>query len=247
MKRGLERHGITVAVMGHDQPDPADFAVVWGAPTRHPQLAIAAPHLLVMERAHLPDRMRNTSIGWDGLGRGGRYPVADDGGARWRERYSHLLEPWKRGGFYALLLGQVEDDAAVRGLDFAQWAQQQTDALIARGYSVVFRKHPLAARDQSKPVGSTLSRQTLRDDLAQAAVAVTYNSTAGVEAVLAGVPTVTLDQGAMAWPVAGHGLNERQVRPNRERWCWDMAWTQWTLDEIAAGDAWERLAPLMEG
>lgn len=246
MAAGLERHGVEVTVSGHDQPQPCDIAVIWGAPAKHPMVTMTARHLLVMERGHLPDRFLYASCGWDGLAGRGRYPKAPDGGQRWRERYGHLLQPWKIGGEYALVIGQVEGDAALGDLAFDRWAQQQTDALLATGWPVLYRRHPLASHDGRKPVGSVLAHGTLAEDLAKAAVVVTFNSTAGVEAVLAGVPTVTLDEGAMAWPVTSHALGHL-VRPSREAWAHDLAWTGWTLEEIASGDAWAHLGPIMEG
>jgi len=251
MKAGLERHGITV-----DSDGPSDFAVTWG--WKNPGLVAAYPHVLVMERGHVGDRMAMASCGWDGLGYRGRYPAAQDGGARWQERHGRLMEPWRMGGGdYALLIGQVEDDAAVASLPegFHAWASAAAAALIALGHKVVYRPHPFGDRHFS-PEGAAPSWATrapdlrpwgsLVADLACAALCVTFNSTAGVEAVLAGVPTVTRDAGAMAWPVATHDLTEPLARPDREAWAHALAWTQWTLDEIARGDAWESLAPIME-
>lgn len=90
------------------------------------------------------------------------------------------------------------------------------------------------------PTAVLSTNERLIDDLHWAALAVSYNSTAGVEAVLAGVPTVTLDEGAMAWPVSGHTIFDR-VKPDREAWCHQLAWTQFSLDEIRSGFCWEML------
>lgn len=237
MRAGLQRHGVDVAYASYDTPTVRahDFAVIWGAPSKQPAVAASSARILVMERGHVGDRMATASCGWDGLGRHGRYPAAADGGERWRRRYGELLEPWTERRGYALVIGQVDGDAALRGLVVKDWVEQQLAALHALGWETRFRPHPLVSRPA----------RTLREDLAGAALCVTYNSTAGVEAVLAGVPTVTLDDGAMAWPVAGHALEEI-VRPDREAWAHDLAYTSWTPEEIGAGEAWERLAPIME-
>jgi hypothetical protein len=65
-------------------------------------------------------------------------------------------------------------------------------------------------------------------------VAVTLNSSVGVDAVMSGVPTVTMDEGAMAWDVTGHRPDEI-VTPDRTDWLRWLAWTQWNEDEIVAG------------
>jgi hypothetical protein len=146
-----------------------------------------------------------------------------------------MMQPWRVGQGYALLIGQVYGDAAVRNINFEAWVRDRTAELQSLGWDVKFRPHPLARR----------SRASLAQDLAGAGMCVTYNSTSGVEAVLAGVPTVTLDEGAMAWDVSSHSLHDLAC-PARETWAHNLAWTNWTLDEIAAGIPWEHLAPIME-
>lgn len=233
MLGGLTRHGIEARLGDYDTPEPCDFAVCWGA--RQERLFAAGRPLLIMERGHVGDRVAYTSVGWGGLGRRGRYPKAPDGGARWRARFGQLMQPWRYEPGYALVIGQVPGDAALRGLDVEAWARDTLARLDALGWDAGYRPHPLV----------TPSRTTLADQLAGSGLCVTYNSTAGVEAVLAGVPTVTLDEGAMAWPVTSHAL-AHQRWPDREAWAHDLAWTQWTREEIARGDAWAALGPIME-
>jgi hypothetical protein len=248
MQAGLERHGIAVTNTMPNKPQPCDFAVVWGA--RQDKVFAAGPPVLVMERGHVGARMTLVSVGWDGLARRCRYPVATDGGARWRERYGSLMQPWRRlDDGHALIIGQVDSDASLtlQGLKLKPWATEVAVRLTRLGWSVRYRPHPLG--DGWVPPGvARSSRETpLEADLAGAAVCVTYNSTTGVEAVLAGVPTMTLDEGAMAWPVASHGLAEPLVTPDRDAWAADLAWCQWSVEELASGAAWEAVAPLMHG
>jgi len=242
MADGLARHGVTVGMGGLHEPEPCDVAIIWGA--RHPRILESGRPVLIMERGHVGDRMRYTSLGWGALGRRGRYPQAPDGGARWERLWGQLLQPWSERPGYALVLGQVDGDAALNGLDVLAWAHEVSAALLDRGWDVRFRPHPLA--QPKGPTGIPIAAGTLADALGGAALCVTFNSTAGVEAVLAGVPTVTLDAGAMAWPVATHALDVPPARPEREAWAHDLAWTQWSLDEIAAGDAWAAVGPLAE-
>jgi hypothetical protein len=81
---------------------------------------------------------------------------------------------------------------------------------------------------------ATLSTGTLAEDLARAAVCVTWNSNAGVEAVLAGVPTVSMCKGSMAYDVTGHVIGD-MLRLPREDWAARLAWCQWLPEEIATG------------
>lgn len=245
MKAGLEAHGIAVDFAPFDQPGPCDIAVVWGY--RQQNVIAHAPRLLVMERGHLPDRMVYTSCGWGGLCGRATYPAPIDGGARWAAHFASLMKPWKGEGDGAnvLVCGQVTGDASLYGLreGFEAWAMRACEeARAAYGIEIVYRPHPLMVRrgETWHPEGTRLSTGPLDGDLADARACITYNSTAGVEAVLAGVPTVAMDIGSMATPVASKKIGV-DVRPDRLSWAHALAWTSWTMDEIADGTAWEAL------
>ncbi len=257
MKAGLQRHGLRVILGPTGHPDhivsDADFHVVWGVHRRDGIIEWSKANgkpFLVMERGHVGDRTSWTSCGWNGLGRRGHYATANDDGARWQQ-WAHLMQPWKHGGECVVVMGQVPSDQQVASLrrfsygklqGFYAWVQETIDALVNQGHRVVFRPHPLAAKFgfPFAPTGAEYSKCTLAEDLSRAACCVTFNSTVGVESVLAGVPTVTVDEGAMAWDVAGHKLSET-IRPDRERWAHNLAWTQWSLEEISNGTAWDYL------
>lgn len=72
---------------------------------------------------------------------------------------------------------------------------------------------------------------------------VTHGSTAAMDAVISGVPSIVLGQG-IASPVASNQL-ESIVKPfwpddeTRMRWINAMSYCQWTLDEFRSGEAWE--------
>lgn len=243
MREGFDRHGIPHEVAEYNNPRPCDVAVIWG--WKQPQIIqrmkeMAAP-ILVMERGHLQPRMLYTSMGWNGLCNRATYPEVDDDGVRWREFFGDM-EPWHSTavGDYVLLCGQCDGDAALHGVNFRRWAQDVCNDLVAKGIKVVYRPHPFMLRNGVDwcPAGAKFSTETLEHDLRWASYAVTYNSTVATECVLAGVPTVTHDIGAMAWDVTSHGLSEPLVTPDRTEWAHKMAWCQWHPDEIRSGEAW---------
>lgn len=82
------------------------------------------------------------------------------------------------------------------------------------------------------PENVSISSSPLAEDFSRAQLVVVYNSAAGVESVLEGIPTVTFDEGAMAWPVAAHNLDDPPIAPDRTKWCHDLAWTQWFLGKL---------------
>jgi hypothetical protein len=242
---GLRCHGVEVIPAQYDEPVECDACAVWG--WHQGRIKAAGRPILVMERGHIQDRMAWTSLGWNGLSGRGRYPTAQDGGERFARHFGHHLKDWRHGGSYALIMGQTPGDAAVEGLDIVDWATRISAELQAVGHLVRFRAHPnCAARAERQcPVGAELSTGCLDDDLAGAALVVTFNSTSGVEAALAGVPLVVMDRGGMAYPVAAHTIWESGITPDRAQWCADMAWTQWSEDELRRGAFWEAVRSAM--
>ena len=80
-----------------------------------------------------------------------------------------------------------------------------------------------------------------------------YHGQAAVEAAIEGIPVFTFDRLAMSLPVANLGLTgikeviEHPAMPDRQQWARDLAYTQWTLQEMGEGLPWEHLRPLIVG
>jgi len=235
---GFKVHGLDVEVRPKGDWRKSDVAVVWGHRDTVLHDIQKDNHYLVLERGHLHPRRTYTAMSWDGLGRRGRYPKAPNGD-RWNNLFAGYMKSWKSGGSHVVIFGQVLGDASLVGVDFHAWVSDAVCSARVYGLPVIFRPHPRSAGlgDNWRPDGCEVSACSLESDLDRAAVAITYNSTSGVEAVLAGVPTVCCDPGAMAWPVAGHDIG-KTITPYRTEWAHDLAYTNWTLDEIADGTAW---------
>jgi len=234
---GLRRHGVASRIVSPQGPATSDTVVCWGWRIAAPLVA-AGKRVLVMERGYIGDRMKWTSMGWNGLnGRAqfGRGPVGRF------DQHQRLMQPWNPKGSYALLIGQVDGDAALYGMQFQPWAVRiASQASKAFELPVKFRPHPVAIEyGQNYPVhGTDRIYGTLADALGGAAVVITFNSNAGVDAVLAGKPTITFDPGSMAWPVTSHDWTI-PPEPDRKPWAEWVSGCQWSADEIRNGTAWE--------
>jgi hypothetical protein len=82
--------------------------------------------------------------------------------------------------------------------------------------------------------------------LREAFVCISYDSIAGCDAVLNGIPSITYGDNAMAYDVSWHSWTEfeRGVTTPKmevEPWAHRLAYCQWSHAEIAAGDFWEHL------
>lgn len=240
---GLKAHGEKFEQRPQSDRRVSDLAVVW-AYRQTPLFDMqreAGRHYLIMERGFLGDRYKWTSLGLDGLNGRAAFPPPLDDGERFNRHFGHRLKSWHDGD-YALVIGQVPGDASLRGLgSIEKWAQDQTDKLRSHGYRVVYRPHPLN-HDNFCPAGAESSTGPLCYDLDGASLAVTYNSNAGVDSVVAGVPTITMDEGSMAWPVSSHSIDEPTYTGDRKDWTTRLSWCQWSMNEINTGEAWEHIS-----
>jgi hypothetical protein len=228
MAAGLLRHGLRTTIT-HRAPrtGPDDTVICWG--WRHGQEHHGrGAQVLVMERGYIGDRFNWTSLAWNGLNNRGEFPIVEDSGERFRRYFDGTLKPWNPEGEYTLICGQVPGDMSLQGRDLHKWYEAQAE----RHSPVFFRPHPLAHRRETvKAVrGAPFLNGRLEDALERAALVVTWNSNAGVDALLAGKPTHVEDLGGMAY-----GIDET----TRERWAHRLAWRQFTLEEMTSGLAWE--------
>ena len=229
-----------------DRASDSDVAIIWSWKQKNliSEMKRKGKHILVLERGFIQPRNEWYSLALDGFNNRGRFIDAQDNGERWNEFFSGYLKPWRYNeDSYALLIGQVPNDASLHGVDIVEWAQDQTDRLCKIGVDVVYRPHPEC--ETPCPIGATLSSSSLQNDLKNAGRVVTFCSTTAVEAVLAGIPVVVEDMGSVAWPMSSHRVEDDLIRPDREKWCHDLSWRQWRFEELADGTAWNYIKTLL--
>ena len=171
---------------------------------------------LLVDRASVGDP-HYVSLVWNGHGRRGDHKVPEKRHDRWPMLKVQMF-PWQGFGDKIVLCGQTET-----------WSPHYytLEDWYARCLHVAthFRHHPAGGNPTGLP---------LKQDWAGVGRVISLNSSVGVESVLNGIPTVTMDEGSMAWDVTSHQPGEIHT-PNRDEWCQWLAWTQWHWDEIEAG------------
>lgn len=245
---GLRRHGLDVSVFEPGVVSDCDLAVCWGV--KKTAAIASGRRALVFERGYVGDRFYWTSVGYDGLNGRADFLAYSKDDSRKKMLLAHcpdLLKPWRGvSGSYVLVMGQVPGDASLAGIDIFSWYTDTVALLRRAGHEVRFRYHPLAVRARAIP-GTITARGSLEDAFAGAKWVVTYNSNSAVDAILAGIPTITTDIGSMAWSVTEHHPCQiTQDEPDRETWLNDLAWCQWSPEEIRNGDFWDHLRVGME-
>lgn len=226
LARGLEAHGLVVARMQPGQRVMTHRVACWG--WRVGRILHQQGHdVLVMERGYIGDRFAWTSLAWNGLNGLGKVPKPPaDKGERFDKFHPSALKPLSPDGDYALICGQVPGDASLRGMNLHAWYCAQ--AQKRWGVPALFRPHPLAHKRGhvlSVPNAPFL-RGELEPALANAKVVISFNSNTGVDAILAGKTTYVEDRGGMAYGVE-----------DRTTWAHNLAWRQWSIDEIQSGYA----------
>ena len=135
-----------------------------------------------------------------------------------------------------LVLGQMPGDSS-HGMDqptLALWYEQRCQNLRASGYELHWRPHPHTATMPAPIEGCILHNphaESLADNLRGMSLALAFNSTAGIEALLAGV-RVICDQSCYY-----AGQREPGQKPGSfPQFLANLAYAQWTCTEIASGE-----------
>lgn len=145
--------------------------------------------------------------------------------------------------------------------EYAELICKKVRKATPKSHPVIYRPKP--SYDLARPIeGTIFSRNhgTPSDHLVVGALGlllprawalVTHGSHAAIDAIVAGVPSLVIGDGA-AKPVSledFHSLSEFPPFPDREtrfRWLAAVAWWQWTTSEMYSGEMWDFLRSEME-
>lgn len=241
--RGIQKHGVKAHIQPSNSYAGTKAVACWGW-RKGQELRRSGHEVLVFERAYLGDRFKWISLAWNGLNGYGDFCLPPEVTTKRFEDNFEPLAPWKNGGDYILLAGQIIGDMSLQGKDLTKFYEEAADKLgkIHR-LPVFFRPHPhvKGARRNFEPRLNALGG-TLEEAIDNAALVVTWNSNTGVDAVTRGVPAMSFDKGSMAYGVTSHDFSDSIKKPDRTAWAARLAHCQFTPDEIDEGEWWERYA-----
>lgn len=239
VKKGFERLGHeTTMTNSHEQAkDPNVCFWGWRAHKNH-----ISKNKIILERGYLGDRFSWTSVATNGLNGNGQFWNVQDDPSRFESNFANLYKPWNPEGSYILIMGQTPNDASLRGIDLMPWYYMMGQIAQARyKLPVHFRQHPNLT---NKGLVQCLqnckkSEGNLEEALEGAKLVITFNSNSGVDALLAGKPTYVHDQGGMAYNIANNDIHQCNFKEpeGRYKFFCDLAWKQYTLEEIESGFA----------
>lgn len=241
-KQGFERHGIRTFFTSQPDYVDADINMVFANNSYKPTVQFCQSNdkpLLTVNRCFFGSRHDMVAIGWDGFNGGADFCLQDDmPGDRWYQHGFQML-PWRFKDGYVLVCGEFRDTP--------KWNQRLLKDLA--GLEVRYRPHPFKAKFNPHPTIWKPAPGEVQDDietaLAGASACVTLDSIAGCDAVLAGVPSIAYSPASMVWEVSCHSWGDYKSRGplfDRMQWARNLAYCQWSHEEIKDGDFWTHLS-----
>lgn len=169
---------------------------------------------------------------------------------RW-EKLGLRVAPWRKNGNHILFAGSSAKYHEFYGIqDPSRYAFKRIREMREfTNREVVYRPKP--SWHDAVPVSGSVfnTKGTINDALLGAHALVTHGSNACFEAMLLGVPSIILGDG-VAKPISSTKLEDirsPRLAKNKERLALlsSLAYFQWTLAEMASGEAWEFLRPMV--
>ena len=238
--RGFTRHGVQVTTTPHDAPVRGAVNVIFANNSWKKTMAGCIQNnipLLTVGRCFFGSRFDMVAIGWDGFNGDADFCLDDVDDSRWK-KHGFEIPDWNMSGEYILVCGEFRN--------MKPWYKQLQNILPKD--EVRFRSHPFVNELHGWKKAPGKKQDDIKTALAGAGACITYDSIAGCDAVLAGVPSITYGPKSIAWDVSMKSYEEwidlianYDVLPDREDWCNRLAYCQWSHQEIMDGDFWEHL------
>lgn len=197
---------------------------------------------IVIERGFVKRDIYN-SIGIGGLNGRADFKNESSPSDRWEKLQLNLKPHQHNDDGFILLSGQVPWDASVQHINYYHWVTNIFNTLI-KTYGkekVLFSHHPFSLNKAYKPVNlpffKSIKDKKIEDILPLCKYTIAFNSNVGVDSILAGVPTVSIDEGSMVYHISGHDIF-KPIFPSQEtrlQWAYNIAYSQWTNKEIMEG------------
>jgi len=263
--KGISKYNVKVQCHNiHSRYQPCDILVTFGILKKvsfrgklterlitqhykHLQKPFDGKSNIVVERGFL-HRDRYYMVGWGGLNNRANFLNDNSPPDRWN-KLGIALEDWSaKRGDNILLCGQIPWDSSVQHIDFIKWCHNTVKKL--QKYTkrkIIFRPHPSGKNIFKKIKGvPTSQNKDLVADLSNTWCTVTFNSNTGVDSLLHNIPVYAYDEGSMVWDICTKDLEHiDDVQPPpiefRQQWVYNLAYTQWNLEELKSGETWDHL------
>lgn len=160
------------------------------------------------------------------------------------DKFGVIMQRWRTAGRYILLAGMGDKGAKAEGFRPEQWERQAiADIRKVTDRPILYRPKP-SWRDARPIEGTDFSPREIDISyaLAHAYAVVTHHSNVGVDALVSGIPVFSW--AGVASTLASQNLSEidsPRHPEGREQWARDIAYTQFSIAEMARGVPWRHL------
>lgn len=174
---------------------------------------------------------------------------------RWKQlvrRKNLEVRDWRKDGEHIVVLMQSKEGWAIKGFDEIEWTNKTIARL--REYTdrpIVARPKPNSRRIKPGDIVDPLDNVILSDskriplhkDIQRAWAAVTFNSGAGAQCIVKGIPVFVSDYNNMYQEIANDNIRhiEDPILFDRTQWFNDLAYSMWNVYELREGMYWQRL------
>lgn len=200
------------------------------------------------------------SFGFNGLKRNAWYHNINCPQDRW-DKLGIELKPWQEIDVRKSILvcGQTLNGSSTQNVNIAKWHNKIITRILDETephIGIIFRVHRNYSRGnnyellkkhllENKRVEISIHDEAnpLKNDLERSFLTVIYNTNAGVESIIKGIPVYASNMGAMSWEVSNQSTDTiTDIKtPDRQQWANNIAYCQWTLEELGNGKAWKHL------
>lgn len=193
----------------------------------------------------------------------GKYFNSNSPNDRW-DKLNYPIKPWSTNGKYILIFGQTCEGQSCCNIDYFSWLEDTINKAKKFNLPIKYRLHTKERKHYlhkhinicdkynveitnkniqgyviPNDYNSNYDKKSLDTDIDNSFVCVTYNSNAGVYALLKGKPVISETPSFYGFPLASSWNNI--IYPDRDQFCYDMAYSCWNEDEIKNGLPWARL------
>ena len=165
------------------------------------------------------------------------------------------VKDWRKEGKHIMFLMQLPGDAATANVDILKWLQDEiVKCKKISDRPVRVRMHPLISSydlskfeefvEKQKDVSMVFGHKNpIAMDLENCWATVAFTSGGAVDSLLAGVPVITPSNLNFAYPISSHSIEdvENPKMEDRQQLFNDLAYTQWTVTEMAHGLPYKHL------
>ena len=176
---------------------------------------------------------------------------------------------WKNhteGGI--LLLLQLPGDASLRGQRHSEWFMETVEKIRKKtNRTITVRFHPamsdkgraeffseigdLIFKNYSNIVWSNGLETSLEEEFNSTGICVSYTSGSCVDAVLAGVPVISMDEGNLAYPISSRRIDDLDsprlaTHEEIKKWLDCLSNSQWNEQEMITGQVWNHIWPILK-